>query len=261
MKKVIAYLSLLLVLPLIVSSNAKEPDQPVVVQTDNTVSSIYKKIDFTGIERLDYKVFEKAYIGYLNLKAENKLNAEKHILTVCDYSLSANKNRMWVIDMQNNKVLLNTYVAHGQGTGEEYAKAFSNKEGSHQSSIGFYVTGDTYVGSHGNSLYLHGMDEGYNSAAYERSIVMHGAGYVSKDFIAGTGRLGRSWGCPAISAEVCETVIDCTKGGTCLFVYYPEEKYLSTSYWLNKKLDLQVAPKERSLYSGVLTQEQVNGTE
>lgn len=217
------------------TGRATEPELPKAVVA-NSIGDKYHKIDFTGVDRLDSGVFARAYTGYLNLRAEKKLNADKQVLTVCDYSLSANKNRMWVIDMASNKVLLNTYVAHGQGTGEEYAKHFSNKEGSHQSSMGFYVTGETYNGSHGNSLYLHGMDEGYNSAAYERAIVMHGAAYVSKDFIAGTGRLGRSWGCPAIAPELCSQIIDCTKGGTCLFIYYPEEKYLADSYWLNRKI-------------------------
>ncbi len=139
---------------------------------------------------------------------------------------------MWIIDLDSRKVLLNTHVAHGQGTGEEYAKNFSNNEGSHQSSMGFYVTGDTYVGKHGNSLHLHGMDEGYNSAAYERAIVVHGAGYVSSDFIAGTGRLGRSWGCPAVSNELADEVIETIKDGTCMFIYYPEQRYIQSSKWL-----------------------------
>lgn len=207
----------------------------IIIRKGNPVGMVYSKLDFTGMEKLDSNVFAKAYIGYMNLKAENKLNSEKQLLTVCDYSLSSTKNRMWIIDLAENKVLLNTYVAHGQGTGEEFATAFSNKDGSHQSSMGFYVTGETYMGGHGNSLYLHGMDEGYNSAAYNRSIVMHGAAYVSKDFIAGTGRLGRSWGCPAVQSDLCDEIIDYTKGGTCLFIYYPEAKYMADSYWLNKK--------------------------
>ena len=86
------------------------------------------------------------------------------------------------------------------------------------------------------------MDKGYNDAAYARSIVMHGAAYVSKDFIAGQGRLGRSWGCPAVSAELCDKIIDYTKGGTCLFIYYPEQKYLAESHWLNKKIVSEATP-------------------
>lgn len=200
----------------------------------SAIAGKYNQLDFGKANRLAYDVFAKAYTGYLNLKAAGKLDNEKEVLTVCDYSLSANTNRMWIIDLGTNRVLMNTYVAHGQGSGEEFAKQFSNKEGSHQSSMGFYVTGDTYTGSHGNSLYLHGMDQGYNHSAYERSIVLHGAGYVSKDFIAGTGRLGRSWGCPAVSTENCDKIIDYIKGGTCLYIYYPDTKYLSQSQWLKQ---------------------------
>ncbi len=226
---IILFLSALSLFTLQARTN--EPDvQPVKVV--NTVSDVYKSIDFTGVDKLNYEVFAKAYTGYQNLKAANKLNAAKNILTVSDYSLSANKKRMWIIDLDSRRVLINTYVAHGQGTGEEYAKHFSNREGSHQSSMGFYVTGDTYTGNHGNSLHLHGMDEGYNSAAYERAIVVHGAGYVSSDFIAGTGRLGRSWGCPAVSNELSDTVINTIKDGTCMFIYYPEKTYLETCQWL-----------------------------
>jgi hypothetical protein len=212
--------------------------ETVVVTTVNPVSALFQQIDFSNAEPLNPEVFAKAYIGYLNLKAANKLNAGKNILTVSDYSLSANKKRMWIIDLDSRKVLINTYVAHGQGTGEEYAQHFSNREGSHQSSMGFYVTGGTYVGKHGNSLHLHGMDEGYNSAAYERAIVVHGAGYVSADFIAGTGRLGRSWGCPAVSNELADTVIETIKDGTCMFIYYPEKKYMETCQWLKQNSDV-----------------------
>jgi hypothetical protein len=232
MRKLPVILSVLALSLFTIQAKTNEPDvQPVKVA--NTVSDVFNSIDFTGADKLNYEVFAKAYTGYQNLKAANKLSAAKNILTVSDYSLSANKKRMWIIDLDSRRVLINTYVAHGQGTGEEYAQHFSNREGSHQSSIGFYVTGDTYTGKHGNSLHLHGMDDGYNSAAYERAIVVHGAGYVSSDFIAGTGRLGRSWGCPAVSNELSDKVIETIKDGTCLFIYYPEKKYLETCQWLN----------------------------
>lgn len=231
MNKRLVWLCLFIVM--LVSNSAIATDHDVqVVKTANSIADVYNKIDFSSVDKLAYDVFAKAYIGYMNLKADHKLNSERQILTICDYSKSANTNRMWLIDLANNTVLLNTYVAHGQGTGEEYARNFSNREGSHQSSLGFYVTGATYTGKHGNSMYLHGMDEGYNSAAFERSIVLHGAGYVSRDFIAGTGRLGRSWGCPAVSEQISEKVIDLIKDGTCLFIYYPERKYLANSRWL-----------------------------
>ncbi len=202
-------------------------------ETDSPVDDIYNGIHFTNHTKLDKNVFAIAYKGYLKLKQEQRVNTEKDILTICDFRLSANKYRIWVIDLTSNEVMVNDYVAHGQGSGEEYATAFSNKNGSHQSSLGFYITGNTYTGKHGNSLYLHGMDKGYNSEAYKRAIVMHGAGYVSKDFVLGTGRLGRSWGCPALSNEISDKVINLIKDGTCLFIYYPDQKYLNTCYWLH----------------------------
>lgn len=200
--------------------------------TNKSLVTLYQQLDFSGMDQLRYAVFKHAYAGYMKLLSEKKLR-NSGLLTVCDYTLSSNKNRLWLIDLKNKRVLLNTYVAHGQGTGEEYARHFSNKEGSHQSSLGFYVTGDTYTGKHGYTLYLHGMDKGYNSAAYERLIVMHGAAYVSDDFIAGTGRLGRSWGCPAVSIDVAEKLIDKIKGGSCLYIFYPDAEYLKNSHWLN----------------------------
>jgi len=197
------------------------------------IQSIYNKIDFDKAAVLNPKVFEYAYRGFVNLKASGRLTSAQDIITICDYTLSSNLKRMWILDLKANKLLLNTYVAHGQGTGEEFATTFSNKENSHQSSIGFYLTGDTYQGQHGLSLYLHGMDENYNSAAYQRAIVLHGAHYVSESFIQQNKRLGRSWGCPAVSNELAPEIINLIKGGTCLFSFYQNEKYLSTSMWLN----------------------------
>lgn len=199
------------------------------------IKSIYEKIDFCRSAKLSPLVFEQAFRGYSNLRFAGKLSTKKEILTVCDYSLSSNVKRLWIIDLTDRKVLLNTYVAHGQGTGEEFATTFSNRENSHQSSLGFYVTGETYNGEHGLSLYLHGMDEQYNSAAYKRSIVLHGAAYVSETFIRQNQRLGRSWGCPAVAEEQAPEIISLIKGGTCLFSYHHDIQYLNSSYWLNKK--------------------------
>jgi hypothetical protein len=198
------------------------------------IHNLYQQIEFDTFDRLDPKVFEKAYQGFVNLKIAQKLNPEKEIISICDYSLSANTKRLWVIDLLKKKVLYNSFVAHGQGTGEEFASEFSNKENSHQSSIGFYVTGCTYTGVHGLSLYLHGMDEGFNSAAFQRSIVLHGAAYVCESFIKQNHRLGRSWGCPAVSATVAPQLISLLKEGTCLFAYFPSVRYFSSSYWLQK---------------------------
>jgi hypothetical protein len=199
------------------------------------IEAVYQTIHFEDCSKPDFSVFEKAYRGYLNLRNSGELNTENAILTICDMSMSANTNRMWIIDLKTQKVLLNTLVAHGQGSGEEYANRFSNKMNSHQSSIGFYITGDTYTGEHGKSLYLYGKDKGFNHLAYKRNIVVHGADYVNDQFIAGNKRLGRSWGCPAVSSEISDEVIDMIKGGTCMFIYFPQKKYIKTSYWLNRK--------------------------
>lgn len=203
--------------------------------TSEFISGLYNKINFCREGKLNPVVFETAYRGYTNLRAAGKLSTDKEIITIADYSLSSNVKRLWIIDLRTSKVLMNTYVAHGQGTGEEFATAFSNTENSHQSSIGFYATGETYKGEHGLSLYLHGMDNQYNSAAYSRSVVLHGASYVSESFIRENKRLGRSWGCPAVQEDLAPEIINMIKEGTCLFIYHPNRKYLASSYWLNKK--------------------------
>lgn len=218
------------------SSYATEGTTTLNTTADKHIEDVYYAICTDGNSMPSFNVFEKAYRGYLNLQAVGKLSQNKQILTICDLSLSANINRMWIIDLSQNKVLLHTLVAHGQGSGEEYAVKFSNKMNSHQTSLGFYVTGDTYTGEHGRSLYLHGMDRGFNNMAYERAIVVHGADYVSKDFICNNERLGRSWGCPAVPAKLSNKVIDHIKDGTCLFIYYPQEKYLKSSVWINKPI-------------------------
>lgn len=197
-----------------------------------TTDELYKSIIFDAESSLSFDVFDKAYQGFQNLKKAGKLEDNAHLLSICDFSLSSNKKRLWVIDLNEKKVLFNSLVAHGKGTGEEFATAFSNIESSHQSSLGFYVTETTYNGSNGYSLKLIGMDKGYNDAAMQRAIVMHGADYVSEDFIKSEKRLGRSWGCPAVPRTLAEPIINTIKDKTLLFIYYPDQQYLSQSEWL-----------------------------
>lgn len=241
MKKLILCL---FVLTVMTSSHEFVAGKNAISVNDATSSNVakyiaynYNLLDFKGKEKLSPLVFEKAFVGYLNLRNAGKLNTDKQILTIADFSQSSCKTRLWIINLQTHKVLLNDYVAHGQGSGDEFAKVFSNTENSHQSSLGFYVTGETYIGDHGRSLRLEGMDNGYNSAAMERAVVVHGADYVSKDFIKSQKRLGRSWGCPAVATKIADKVIDIIQDGTCLFIYYPDKKYMANSYWLNKKID------------------------
>jgi hypothetical protein len=139
------------------------------------------------------------------------------LLTVIDYSLPSTEPRLWVLDLAHGKVLFNELVAHGAGSGDNYATRFSNTLESRQSSLGLFVTGDTYEGGNGYSLRLRGLDPGVNDRAEQRNIVIHGAWYVSADHARRYGRLGRSWGCPALPLESARSVIDVIKSGT--FVY------------------------------------------
>ncbi|MDQ0476765.1 MULTISPECIES: murein L,D-transpeptidase catalytic domain family protein [Chryseobacterium] len=200
--------------------------------TAKYAEEIYSSISFDNINRLQSEVFSKAFLGFTNLKKEGKLDEDSHLLTICDFSLSSTEKRLWVIDLNEKKVLYNSLVAHGKNTGEEFAQKFSNTESSLQSSLGFFITESTYNGSNGYSLKLEGMDSGYNDAAFRRAIVMHGADYVSEGFIKNQKRIGRSWGCPAVPRALAEPIINTIKGKNCLFIYYPDNQYLSSSKWL-----------------------------
>ncbi|MFS4471794.1 murein L,D-transpeptidase catalytic domain family protein [Chryseobacterium sp. T20] len=194
--------------------------------------ALYQSIAFDPEHELNYEVFSKALTGYENLKKAGLLTQDSHLLTICDFSMSSNTKRLWIIDLEDKKVLFNSLVAHGKNTGEEFATNFSNKESSLQSSLGFYITDATYQGDNGYSLKLLGMDKGFNDAAYRRAIVMHGADYVSDAFAAMHKRIGRSWGCPAVPRELTQSIINTIKGKNCLFIYYPDQNYLSSSEWL-----------------------------
>ena len=203
--------------------------------TATYAEEIYTSLGFENINQLQSEVFYKAFLGFTNLKKEGKLDEDSHLLTICDFSLSSAQKRLWVIDLNEKKVIFNSLVAHGKNTGEEFAQKFSNTESSLQTSLGFYITETTYNGSNGYSLKLLGMDSGYNDAALQRAIVMHGADYVSEDFIKNQKRLGRSWGCPAVPRALAEPIINTIKGKNCLFIYYPDTQYLTNSKWLKSE--------------------------
>jgi hypothetical protein len=141
------------------------------------------------------------------------------LLTVIDYSLPSTEPRLWVLDLAQGRVLFRDLVAHGQGSGDKYATRFSNLPDSHQTSLGLFLTSSTYEGGNGYSLRLRGLDEGVNDLAESRYIVMHGAWYVSAEHARRHGRIGRSWGCPALPKETAGPVIDTIKDGSFLFVY------------------------------------------
>lgn len=166
--------------------------------------------------------FEVAFKGYESLRGANKV--ENNILTIIDFSLSSNKKRLWVIDMESKEVLFNSLVSHGMNSGEEFATDFSNKAESYKSSLGFYLTAEIYTGKHGSSLRLDGLEKGINDNARQRAIVIHGADYVSETFAKNNGRLGRSQGCPALPNELTSKIISKIKNKSVLYIYHPSRK-------------------------------------
>lgn len=154
-------------------------------------------------------------------------------LAVIDFSLPSSEQRLWIFDLQRKKLLLQDLVAHGAGSGDNYAAAFSNIEGSHQSSIGLFRTQESYIGRHGYSLRMDGLEPGINDLARQRAIVIHAADYVDPSWVDRYGRIGRSQGCPAVRPEVASMVVDNLKGGQFMFSYYPDEHWLATSEFLN----------------------------
>mgnify|MGYP001129056896 FL=1 len=207
------------------------------------ISNIYHQVhlDSAGLSE---QVFEKALTGFYNLKYSGLLH-NRSILTIADFDQESRKKRLYIIDLASKKLVLNTWVAHGQNSGGDKPSYFSNNINSNQSSLGFYLTGEVYYGKHGRSLKLDGMDQGFNSNARERSIVVHGASYVSQKSINQLGRLGRSQGCPAVPAKLADRVINTISDRTVLFINNSEQQYNSS--FLNETLAASV----------VLNQEQI----
>ena len=167
--------------------------------------------------------------------AEQGLVRRRDLLTVIDYSLPSTQPRLFVFDLESRRLLFRELVAHGKNSGGNLATFFSNSAGSLATSIGLFVTGGTYIGSNGYSLRLKGLEEGVNDMAFDRAIVLHGAPYVSRTVISALGRLGRSWGCPAVRKEVARKIIDTLRGGSAIFAYYPDEHWLKSSPFVTKK--------------------------
>ncbi|MDQ8003585.1 MAG: murein L,D-transpeptidase catalytic domain family protein [Pedobacter sp.] len=183
---------------------------------------------------LSLPVFEKALTGFYNLKQAGQTSSSKQILSIADFDQLSTQKRLYIIDLNKKQLLLNTWVAHGQNSGADEATNFSNINNSFSSSLGFYVTGEIYRGIHGKSLKLDGMDEGFNSNARSRSIVVHGAPYVSNGTIKALGRLGRSQGCPAVAPELADKVIHTIEDKTVLFINKSQNDYHSK--YLNETL-------------------------
>lgn len=171
---------------------------------------LYEKL---GTPSLDKKVLSRALKGLSEINTKNK-----DIITIIDYTKSSNQKRLFVIDLKKEKVLFDTYVAHGKNTGGEFATQFSNTFDSKQSSVGFFKTSNTYMGGNGYSMRIDGLEKGINDHARARDIVFHGAKYVAESFIKKYGRLGRSWGCPAVPVNQSKPIIDTIKNGSIVYI-------------------------------------------
>ena len=182
-------------------------------------------------EEVSFEVFSTAILGYRQIDNLKK----KNIVTIIDFSKPSTDKRFFVVDLENKQLLYKCYVAHGKNSGDNYAKSFSNQSESRKSSLGFFLTAETYSGDHGYSLKLDGLEKGINDNARLREIVIHGAEYVSDEFIKKYSRLGRSWGCPALPVEISKEIIDKISGGSCLFIYGDDDYYRKNSTFLTSK--------------------------
>jgi hypothetical protein len=206
----------ILILPLLIFAFACSPDAPSAlgeVPAPDDYTALYRDLGLEG--DLSPEAFDLAAEGYFNRTPGRR----RDVLTIIDFTKPSTEPRLWVIDVPGRRVLFHTWVAHGQGSGDNYATRFSNLHGSHQSSLGLYLTGETYNGGNGYSLLLEGLDPGVNDNARSRSVVIHGAPYADPSVIARSGRLGRSWGCPALPPSLTRPIIDSIKEGSVLYIF------------------------------------------
>ena len=229
-KKIVLVFSLLFL-------NSVAGDWSGASNRENHLPLLIEKFKLTNTENSSelpaIDILQTALFGYELLNEERTINRPE-VITIIDFSLPSNRERLWVLDLVEAKVLYHCFVSHGRNSGEIMAENFSNKPGSYASSPGFFTTGETYFGKHGFSLRLNGIETGINDKARERAIVIHGADYVSPEFIEKNGRLGRSLGCPAVPEELSREIIETIKDGTCLFVYAAKKSYLSKSPVINR---------------------------
>ena len=190
------------------------------------VKNLYTECELT--DKLDYNVFKHAMDGYNSIELTNK-----SFLSIIDYSKPSTEKRFFIIDIENHKLLYQTLVAHGKKSGYLNATKFSNKYGSYKSSLGFFRTGNSYFGIRGYSLKLEGLEKGINDNARLRGIIIHGANYVDERLVNGTGVIGRSWGCPAVSNKLSKEIINLLKGGSLLYIYANDELYKENSVIAN----------------------------
>ena len=216
-------------------SNAKtglsKERQLALKKAELNIKELYNELNAAQYD-LSFTAFRYAYIGYQTMKKQHRLN-NKELFSIIDFTKDCNSKRFYTIDLEKMKIVYYTYVAHGKKSGERMATSFSDAVESNKSSIGFYITGNTYNGGNGYSLILNGDEKGYNSNLAKRSVVVHAADYANEDYIARNGRMGRSLGCPALPENIYKQVIETIKEKTMIFAYYNDAKYLKTSKYLN----------------------------
>jgi hypothetical protein len=234
----VALLRLSLTLALVglpaVSLTAGTSVAPLTAEVANASASAFDAAswDEAAIGDINPTAFETALRAAANAVQRGDV-ADPGTLTVIDFSRRSTDKRMWVYDLRSHTLLFDELVSHGRGSGQALATAFSNDAESNRSSLGLYRTGETYIGKHGYSLRLDGLEPGFNDHARQRAIVMHAAEYVNAAAARAQGYLGRSLGCPALRPEIAKRVIDAVKGGGLLFAYYPDPRYLQTSRYLS----------------------------
>ncbi|WP_304297293.1 murein L,D-transpeptidase catalytic domain family protein [Capnocytophaga leadbetteri] len=205
--------------------------QLALKKAELNIKELYNELNAAQYD-LSFTAFRYAYIGYQTMKKQHRLN-NKELFSIIDFTKDCNSKRFYTIDLEKMKIVYYTYVAHGKKSGERMATSFSDAVESNKSSIGFYITGNTYNGGNGYSLILNGDEKGYNSNLAKRSVVVHAADYANEDYIARNGRMGRSLGCPALPENIYKQVIETIKEKTMIFAYYNDAKYLKTSKYLN----------------------------
>ncbi len=224
MHKIFIYLLLLFIPVKFSQMRSSEP----VIREVSSCRQLYQEMQLEGI--VNFTAFEQAIAGYNKIEEKSK-----EILTLVDFSKPSTEERFYVFDMRHKKLLFSSLVSHGKNSGGNYATSFSNENGSLKSSLGFFLTENTYQGKNGYSLVLNGLEKGINDRAKERAIVIHGAAYSNPSVIASSGRLGRSFGCPALPQAVSKPIINTIKGGSLLFIYANNQNYLAYSPILSKR--------------------------
>lgn len=219
-------LSLIILLFIFGSFNKNQSALSAATILDSKI--LYQEL---GLHDVNFQAFNQAITGY------NKIpQHKKEILTLIDFTKPSTEERLYVFDLKQKKLLFKTHVAHGRNSGANYATSFSNKNGSNKSSLGFYLTAETYQGKNGYSLKLDGLERGINDKARERAIVIHGATYANPSTSASMGRLGRSLGCPALPVKLNKPVIDTIKDGSVLFIYATDSDYTENSRYIKPEV-------------------------